>query len=311
MKIVYFGTPQFSAIILETLIKHDLKPVLVVTTIDKPIGRSQIATPSPVKLMAEKHDILVIQPQDLESSDFQRVLTNIQPDLIVLVAYGPPFLSKEVLAMPKYGCLNLHPSLLPKYRGAAPIPAAILAGEVETGATIMRMSEKIDRGDILAQEKISIAPDETTKTLTEKLAILGGRLLAITIPLIIKGEISPQAQGESPTPYSFQLKKNDGKIDWQESAELIERQIRAFDPWPGTFTKLDGKILKILKTCVIKENIEPSKPGFVFLSKNKELAVQTSKDSLAIQQLQLAGGKPLSAEEFLHGHREIINSILE
>ncbi|MDP2930064.1 MAG: methionyl-tRNA formyltransferase [bacterium] len=323
LNIVFFGTPEFSATILETLIKHNLKPVLVVTAPDKPVGRSQIMTPPPVKVLAEKREgILVLQPESLDSPDFKKVLENIQPDLIVLAAYGPPFLGKMILEMPEYGCINLHPSLLPKYRGASPIPYAILNGEEETGVTVIRMSEKIDQGDILAQEKLSILPSDTTKTLTEKLAVSGGHVLVKTIELLPKGLVLPRSQGDSSTPYCYQLKKEDGKIDWQKPAEFIERQIRAFDPWPGTFTKINGKILKILKVHAItdkmsdispraiKESAEPKDAGFVFLNKDKELVVQTGKDSLAIEQLQIEGGKPMASEEFLKGHRGIIGEIL-
>jgi methionyl-tRNA formyltransferase len=199
---------------------------------------------------------------------------------------------------------------LPKYRGASPIPYAILNNEKETGATIMRMSEKIDGGDILAQEKLEILPTDTTLTLTKKLADLGSSLLVKTISLLVGSGISAQPQGESPTVYCRQLKKEDGRINWNNPADYIERQTRAFDPWPGTHTLFGKKILKILKVHVIKENTEPLKPGFVFLSQNKELSTQAGKDSLAIEQLQLESKKPMAAQEFLHGHQEIINTVL-
>jgi methionyl-tRNA formyltransferase len=199
---------------------------------------------------------------------------------------------------------------LPKYRGASPIPYAILNNEKETGVTIMRMSGKIDGGDILAQEKLEILATDTTLTLTKKLADLGAGLLAETISALVGSGISAQPQGESPTSYCPQLKKEDGRINWNNPADYIERQTRAFDPWPGTHTLFGKKILKILKVHVIKENTEPLKPGFVFLSQNKELSAQAGKDSLAIEQLQLEGGKPLLAADFLRGHQEIIGTIL-
>ncbi len=311
MKIIFFGTPKFSAIILEKLIKNNLKPVLVVTSLDKPVGRSQELTASLVKVAAQNYNIPVLQPESLDAPEFRRVILNSQLDFIVLAAFGPPFFNKEILEIPKYGCLNVHPSLLPKYRGASPIPYAILNGEKETGVTIIRMSEKIDQGDILAQEKLEISPTDTTLTLTAKLADLGGSLLVKTISALVGSGISPCSQGESPTSYCCQLKKEDGRINWNNQAEYIERQIRAFYPWPGTHTLFGKKILKILKAYVIKENTEPLKPGFIFLSRNKELTVQTGKDSLAIEQLQLEGGKPLSSEDFIRGHREIIGAIME
>lgn len=311
MKIVFFGSSEFSATILEGLIKGNLKPVLAMAPPDKPVGREQIISSVPAKVLAEKYGIPVLQPEDLEDPVFKQVLSNAQPDLIVVAAFGPPFLPKWLLGFPKYGCINLHPSLLPKYRGASPIPYAILNNETETGATIIRLSEKIDQGDILAQEKINIAADETTLTLTQKLADLGGQLLVKTIPLLIKGMVSAQAQGNSPTPYCRRLKKEDGRIDWRKSADFIERQIRAFDPWPGSFTKFFGKVLKILKAHVIKEYTEPSKSGFVFLSQAKDLAVRAGKDALAIEKLQLEGGKPLLAAEFIRGHKHIIGQSLK
>ena len=310
MKIVFFGTPEFSAIILEKLIKNNLKPVLAVASPDKPVGRDQVLTSPAAKILAEKYDIPVLQPKDLEDPVFKQVLGNIQPDLVVVAAYGPPFLPNWLLAFPKYGCINLHPSLLPKYRGASPIPQAILDNEKETGVTIIRMSEKIDGGDILAQEKLEIFPTDTTLTLTKKLADLGASLLVKTISALVGSGISPCSQGEFPTVYCRQLKKEDGRINWQKPADYIERQTRASDPWPGTHTLFGKKILKILKTYVIKENTEPLKPGFIFLSRNKELSVQTGKDSLAIEQLQLEGGKPMTTEEFVRGHREIIGIVL-
>lgn len=310
MKIVFFGTPEFSAIILEKLIKNNLKPILVVTALDKPVGRRRKLTAPPVKVAAQNYNIPVLQTESLDAPEFRKVILNSQPDFIVLAAFGPPFFNKEILEIPKYGCLNVHPSLLPKYRGASPIPYAILNNEKETGVTIMRMSEKIDQGDILSQEKLEILATDTTLTLTKKLADLGSNLLIKTISLLIGSGISPCSQGESPTSYCCQLKKEDGRIDWNNPTDYIERQVRAFDPWPGTHTLFGKKILKILKVHVIKENTEPLKPGFIFLSRNKELAVQTGKDSLAIEQLQLEGGKPLSAQDFLRGHKEIIGTIL-
>ncbi|MDP2926982.1 MAG: methionyl-tRNA formyltransferase [bacterium] len=311
MKIIFFGTPEFAATILEELIKSNLKPILVVTSPDKPVGRKQVITSPPVKVLAEKYSIPALQPEILEIPDFRLIFSNSQPDLVVLAAYGPPFLTKEFLAIPKYGCLNVHPSLLPKYRGASPIPHTILNGEKETGVTIIRMSEKVDRGDILAQEKTEVSSDETTPTLTAKLASLGAKLLVKTIPLLLQGRIAPLAQTDSPTPYCYQLKKEQGRINWQKSADDLERQIRAFDPWPGTYALFAGKILKILRACVITEMKPQSPPGFVFLTPDRRVAVQTGQGSLVIEMVQLEGKKALPAPEFLRGHKEIIGQILK
>lgn len=310
MKIVFFGTPEFSATILNGLVKHNLKPLLVITSPDKPVGRNQILTSPAVKVAAEKHSLTVLQPQDLTLPDLQRVLQNTEPDLIVVSAYGPPFLGPELLKLPRFGCLNLHPSLLPKYRGASPIPWAILNGEKETGVTIIRLSEKIDQGDILAQAKTEIEAQDTTLSLTKKLADLGAELLVKTVNLLPSGQVLAQSQGISPTPYCFQLKKEQGLIDWLKPALQIERQVRAFDPWPGAFTRWEKKNLKILKARVSNEMKPNEKPGFVFLSKDRSLTVQTTQGSLAVEMLQLEGKKPLSSGDFLRGQQEIIGQTL-
>ena len=320
MKIIFFGTPEFSAVILEALIDNNYLPVLTVTASDKPVGRKKTITPPPVKVLAKQHNIKVLQPKNLE--DIKQDIDDISPDLIIVAAYGPPFLSKEVLAMPRHGCLNVHPSLLPKYRGASPIAASILNGETETGVTIIRMAERIDQGDIVSQEKIKVLSRDTTLFLTKKLAELGSNLLIKTIPSWLEGKIISKPQGDSPTLYCPQLKKEDGKINWENQAEYIERQIRAFYPWPGTFTFFKGKALKILKTYVLMDRVPnissydiqeeiQTKPGFVFLTKDKKLAVQTGKGLLMIGILQLEGKKPMPGQEFLKGHQDIINTILE
>ncbi len=314
MKIVFFGSSEFSAIILEGLVKGNLKPVLAVAPPDKPVGREQTISSVPAKVLAEKYGIPVLQPEDLEDPVFKQVLSNVQPDLVVVAAFGPPFLPKWLLGFPKYGCINLHPSLLPKYRGASPIPYAILNNETETGATIIRLSEKIDQGDILAQEKINIAVDETTLTLTPKLADLGSQLLVKTIPLLAKGIVSAQSQGNSPTPYCRRLKKEDGRIDWHKSADFIERQVRAFDPWPGAYAKLKSKsekvkTIKILQASVLMSNVQKA-IGEVFLAENGAMAVKTGQNCLIVEKLQIEGKKPMSAQEFLRGHKEIIGTIL-
>ncbi|MDP3093334.1 MAG: methionyl-tRNA formyltransferase [bacterium] len=323
MKIVFFGTPDFAATILEKLVKNNFKPVLVVTSQDKPIGRRQELTPPSVKIEAQKYGLPVLQPESFDIPEFRQVLFNSQPDFIVLAAFGPPFLDKKILNIPKYGCLNVHPSLLPKYRGASPIPQAILNGEKETGVTIIRMSEKIDQGDILSQEKLEILPVDTALTLTNKLAGLGGSLLVKTISALVGSGIFPRPQGESPTPYCPQLKKEDGRINWDCPADYIERQTRAFDPWPGTYTFFEKKILKILKTHVItdrmsdisshaiNENEPERKAGFVFLTRDGKLAVQAQKGSLVVEILQLEGKKPVPVQDFLRGHRDIVGATLE
>jgi len=339
-KIIFIGTPNFGAIILKRLIKN-YRPVLVVTEPDKPAGRHQVLTPPPVKLLAEKYKIPFLQEEKILNLKSQ--ILNLKPDLIVVAAYGQ-ILPEEILKIPKYGCLNIHPSLLPKYRGPSPIQSVILNGEKETGITIILMDEKMDAGPMIAKSKISMRADGspihigknprrssslplgtlrgrqkskiTYLELHNQLAELGADLLIEKIPKWIEGKIKPEKQNEAKATYTKIIKKEDGKIDWQKSAEEIERQIRAFYPWPGTFTffkKNDKKILriKILKAEVIysseKQNKLPS--GKVFLLEEK-LCVKCKKDLLEIKELQMEGKKSMAPAEFLKGNSDIINSIL-
>jgi len=279
-KIIFLGTPEFGAIILRGLIKNGYKPFLVITAPDKPVGRKQVLTPPPVKKIAEKYNITVTQPEKIKEAVTE--IENLNPDLIICAAYGQ-IIPKEILEIPKYGCLNVHPSLLPKHRGASPIQTAILNGDKETGVTIILMNEKMDHGPILSSRELefSIFNFQFSK-LHNKLAELGVKLLLETIPKWINDEIKPKAQDESKATYTKILKKEDGKIDWSKSAEEIERQIRAFYPWPGTFTfiKHKGKILrvKILEASISKE------------------------EKLIIKKLQPEGKKVMTFEEFKKGY---------
>jgi len=252
MKIIFMGTPEFGAIILEGLCQSEYKPILVITAPDKPAGRKQIITFLPVKIVAQKYNIPVSQPISLKNSSCVDFLIEKGPDLIVVAAYGQ-ILPKEILEIPQYGCLNVHPSLLPKYRGSSPIQYTILNGDKETGVTIILMDEKMDHGPILAARELEFSifnyPSEARvgdegeafsdlqfSNLHDKLADLGAKLLIETIPKWLAREIKPKPQDDSKATYTKILKKEDGKIDWKKSAEEIERQIRAFELWPGSFT---------------------------------------------------------------------------
>lgn len=317
MKFIFLGTSEFGAVILEKLIKNNYKPFLVITALDKPVGRKQIITPPPVKISAEKHDIPVLQPEILANYKLQ--IANYKPDLIIVAAYGQ-ILPKEILAIPKFGCLNIHPSLLPKYRGPSPIQAAILNGDKETGVSIFLMDEKIDRGKIISNSRFLISDEKIIyPELLKKLAEKGADLLIKTISKWLKNEIKPKPQNESEATYTKILKKDDGKIDWRKSAEKIERQIRAFNPWPGTFTRViqNTKILKILEAEICQCEIDPMVSNFkkrqigkIFLIKDKKmsvhLAIQCKKDCLIVKKLQIEGKKPLRTEEFLKGNRNLI-----
>ena len=327
MNIVFFGTSEFGATVLEKLVQANTKPVLVVTTPDKPAGRSLKLTPSPVKVAAQKYSLEVAQPVKLGRAKFESNLAgpSLIPDLFVVASYGA-ILPKEVLDVPKKGTLNVHPSLLPTYRGPSPVHTAILNGDKETGVTIMLLDEKMDHGPILAQQEFSIFNFQFSKPtfpeLRDKLAELGAELLIKTIPQWVEGKIQAIPQDDSRATYTKIFAKEDGKIDWNRPAEEIECQMRAFTPWPGTFTVFKGHNLKILKVAVFNRNLVqnlvgpsfpklgPTKftPGTVFLTEDKKLAIQCGEGALVIEELQLEGKKPMSSKEFLLGHKDIIGS---
>ncbi len=281
MKIVFMGTPEFSVAILEALINSNYEVAAVITNPDAPIGRKQILTPSPVKqLIANgKWPIEVFQPATKsELLAISHKLLAIKPDLAIVAAYGK-IIPKNILDIPRYGTINVHPSLLPKYRGASPIQNAILNGDKETGITIMKVDEEMDHGNIISNLKTQISKVDTYDSLSQKLAISGAELLIKVIPDYISGKIKPVEQKHTEATYTKIIKKEDGKIDWSKSAEEIERMIRAFYPWPTAWTVWNGKILKILEAEVHGSN-------------------------LAIKKLQLEGGKILSIKEFLNGHKD-------
>lgn len=303
------GTPEFGAIILEGLIKKEYKPVLVITSPDKPIGRKQVLTPSLVKVFAQKYGISVIQP--LKIKDAKNKIEKLNPDLIILAAYGK-IIPKEILDIPKHGSLNIHPSLLPRWRGPSPVQYTILNGDKETGVTIMKMAEKVDSGSILAQKEIKLEGNETDDTLHDKLGKLGADLLVETIAKWLKGEIKEKTQDESKATYTKILKKEDGRINWQKSAKEIERQIRAFYPWPGTFALAENKIIKILKGRILKTLDSTTYPvGKTLVAPQNHLCVQTGEGFLVIERLQLEGKKEMNSEDFLRGHPDFIGTVLK
>ncbi len=305
-KIIFIGTPEFAVPILKKLAEENSKPILVITALDKPTGRKQTITPSPVKIAAEQLKIPVLQPEKI--SDLKNEISKLSPDLIIVAGYSQ-FLPKEILEIPKYGCLNVHPSLLPKYRGASPIQYAILNGEKETGTTIMLMDSKMDHGKIITQRKLEIGEKKISfEELSKNLSIISSNLLIQTLPEWIHGRIKALPQTESLATFTKILEKEDGRIDWNEPAENIERKIRALTPWPGTFTFLDSKILNILKAEVSQKK---EKPGKVFQIGNNKLAVGCGKEnSLILEEIQLEGKKPMSGREFFLGHKNIISQIL-
>lgn len=320
MKIIFMGTPEFSVIILKGLINRGFKPVLVVTETDKPVGRKKVITPPPVKTLAQEQNIPIEQPKKIEECKLK--IKNLRPDLIVVAAYGQ-IIPKSILDIPRYGCLNVHPSLLPRWRGPSPIQYAILNNDRKTGVTIILVDEKIDHGPILGQREIIIDENETGKTLYKKLADLGNRLLLGTIFHLGKGLVKARPQNEEKATYSKVLRREDGKINWKKTAEEIERQIRAFELWPESFT-LWQSTRKLLKIKILKARILESKGGIAYpvgktlTVPQNQICVQCGKgflpgkgDFLVIERLQLEGKKEMTSEEFLRGHLNFIGTILK
>jgi methionyl-tRNA formyltransferase len=295
------GTPQFAVPPLQALAEagHDIAGV--VTRIDKPAGRGRSMAAPPVKLAAQERGITVFQPKRVRDPEFVKTLQNISAAVIVVAAYGQ-ILPKEILAMPKYGCINIHASLLPAYRGAAPINWAIIRGDKETGVTIMQMDEGMDTGSILMQESIPIEPKDTAGTLTEKLSVLGAKLITRALPLIEARTLKPVSQNGSKATTAPLLKKEDGLIDWKLPAVDIHSRVRGFSPWPGAYTLLDGSMIKILETEV---QLGEGECAAIYQGAQNTLEVGTGKGLLRILKIQPAGKKPMSAADFLRGHREI------
>lgn len=310
MKYIFFGTPEFAAIVLEKLINAGYIPEAVVCNPDEPVGRKQILTPPPVKrlIVNGQWPIEIFQPATKsELLAISHKLLAINPDLAIIAAYGK-ILPKEILDIPHRGTLNVHPSLLPKYRGASPIQYAILNGDKETGITIMKVDEEIDHGPTLANSKLLIAGGDTYESLSEKLAEVGAELLIKTIPDYISGRIKPIEQDHLKATYTKIIKKEDGKINWLKSAKEIERMTRAFYPWPIAWAIWNGKVLKILAGQVLTGGAK--KTGEVFLA-GGDLAIKCGEGALIVRKLQLEGGKILTVQEFLNGHKDFIGNILE
>jgi methionyl-tRNA formyltransferase len=274
--------------------------IAVVTQPDREKGRGRKVLFSPVKELALQHDLTPLQPEKVKEEAFQEALIILQPDFIVVVAFGQ-ILPKSILKIPKYGAVNVHASLLPKYRGAAPIAWAILNGEKVTGVTTMVIDEGMDTGGILLQAEIPMGDEETCETLHDRLASLGAQLLLKTLEKMKRGNIQPIPQDHSKATYAPPLKKEDGQIDWKKEAKEIDRQIRAFNPWPGAFTKLGDQLLKIYKG-EIREGAPAGKAGAVVWLGSDFIEVGTGKGSFLIKEVQLEGRRRMTIREFLSGH---------
>lgn len=305
-KIVFAGTPDLAACVLASLLAQEsFEVVLVLSQPDMPVGRKQIIEATPVKALALEHGIEVLQPQKIGS--ITEYLRELAPDFLIVAAYAqlvPP----EVLKIAKYQSLNVHASLLPKYRGASVIQAPILNGDTESGVTIIRMVDKLDAGAIFAQQSLVIDKAETTESLTDKLAQLGGQLIVQTIKDVVAGKIEPIEQDPSLVTYVKKLTKADGLIDWTREAVYLERFVRAMSPWPSAWTWMSGRQLKILAISEIIE-LDTYKPGKVFVY-NNQLAIQTGKGAVIVSRLQAEGKRPMSSQEFVNGYSEIVGVVL-
>ncbi len=306
--LVFMGTPEFAAPVLDALTRTSHEIVGVYTRADQPAGRGKQLQPSPIKQLALARSLPIFQPPTLRAPEHIAQLRARAPDLIIVAAYGL-ILPRDVLAIPPRGCVNTHASLLPRHRGAAPIMAAILAGDAETGITLMQMDEGLDTGPILAQRAITIADDDTTGALTPKLANLAAELMIETLPRILVGEIAPQPQDHSRATMFKQIKKEEGLIDWTRSAIEIARRVRAFNPWPSAYTFWNGAPLKILRAEASPRKTDAA-PGRVIQS-GKEIAVTTGDGVLVLREIQLAGKRAMKIEEFVRGQREFIGSVLK
>ncbi|MBQ9119120.1 MAG: methionyl-tRNA formyltransferase [Lachnospiraceae bacterium] len=317
MRIVYMGTPEIAAVVLERLLESEHEVIAVVTQPDKPKGRGKEMACSDVKKVALAHELPIYQPEKARDEAFVEQMRALAPDLIVVTAFGQ-ILPKALLELPKFGCINVHASLLPKYRGASPIQWAIINGDKVTGVTIMHMAEGIDTGDMITKELVEIAPDETGGSLHDKLAVAGGSALMTAIAQLENGTAVRIPQEESEPTYVGMLKKEKGQLDFSHPAVVLERLVRGLNPWPSTYTAFNGKLLKIWRADVIEELPQPLakkvreqvlRPGSIVNVEKEYFDILTGEGLLRIRELQLEGKRRMTAEEFLRGY-EVTEGLL-
>ena len=302
MKIVYMGTPDFAVKPLRALAEAGYEVAAVVTQPDKAKGRSKNLVPTPVKEEALKHGLTVYQPAKVREQSFVDLLQQIAPDMIVVAAFGQ-IIPKSILELPKYGCINIHASLLPKYRGAAPIQQAIIDGEKESGVTIMRMEAGLDTGDMIAKVVVPITDEDTGGSLFDKLADAGADLLIRTVPHILDGTAVYEKQPEeSPTPYAGMITKQMGRIDFHKTATELERLVRGLNPWPSAYTFVNGKTLKIWK-CKTEDDNQGATPGTVLQAQEGGIFVACGEGALVLTEVQLEGKKRMDTASFLRGYK--------
>ena len=314
MRIVFMGSPDFALPALQRLIDSEHEVVAVFTQPDRPTGRGRKLAPPPVKTLALQHNLPVYQPASISHPDAVAQIRALAPDLGVIAAYGQ-ILRQRVLDVPRLGILNVHASLLPRWRGAAPIPAAILAGDAETGATIMRVIRALDAGPMLASARVTIGGADTTATLTPRIAEAGAALLLDLLPAFVRGEMTPTPQDESLATYAPQIEKEDGRIDWQtETAERIARKVRAYDPWPMAFTTFEGQPLRILE-CIAITGTDARAPGTVVARQPADVErigfrINTVDGCVGVISVQPAGRGVIPADAYVRGRRDLVGTVL-
>ncbi|CAM3256342.1 methionyl-tRNA formyltransferase [Brevibacillus invocatus] len=300
VRILFMGTPDFAVSSLDALIKAGFNVIGVVTQPDRPVGRKQVLTPPPVKEAALRHGLQVLQPEKIKTEEALVEVLSLSPDLIVTAAYGQ-ILPKKLLEAPKFGCINVHASLLPKYRGGAPIHKCIVEGEKESGVTIMYMVEALDAGDMLSKVVVPIEERDTVGTLHDKLAAAGSALLIETIPALLAGELTAEVQDHDAATIAPNIKRTDEQIDWARSAEQIYNQVRGLNPWPVAFTKYQGKVWKIWWVEKVVDAAVDRQPGTILARDEDGLIIACGSGAVKITELQPEGKKRMSALDFLRG----------
>jgi methionyl-tRNA formyltransferase len=309
VRVVFMGTPPFAATVLEALLRSSCQVVAVYTQPDRPAGRGHRVVHSAVKRLSIERQLPVIQPRSLRSEEVVGQMARLQPDLIIVAAFGL-LLPAGVLTLPRSGCLNVHPSLLPRHRGPSPIANAVLCGDDVTGVTIMLMDAGLDTGPILTQERVSISPSDTTGSLGVRLADAGGKLMLDTLPRWLGGELKPQTQDASRATYSSLITHEDAEVDWRRSAPELWRRARAYNPWPGFHTWCQGKRLKIHEAVPLGPVAHGGIGEVVLLDEPPGIGVVTGQGVLGLRRVQVEGKREVSAEEFARGKRDFAGLVL-
>lgn len=301
MRLIFAGTPDFAVPALDALVQAGNDVVAVYTQPDRPAGRGRKVSPSPVKVRAQALNIPVEQPESLKSAESQAALAAYKPDAMVVVAYGL-LLPQAVLDIPQHGCLNIHASLLPRWRGAAPIQRAIAAGDTESGVGIMQMEKGLDTGPVLLEKRTPISETETGGSLHDRLATLGAEAIVEALGGIAKGELQPQPQNSEHATYAHKLSKQEAALDWSQPAQVLARQVRAFDPWPVAFTTLQSNTLRVWSASALNLHGANAAPSEIVAASGEGIDVATGDGILRITRLQPPGKRPMNAAEFLNGH---------